>query len=133
MATKSRCSSAADIIITEDMLVPRPQLSPADVAVLPKATAMSPADVDAVFVRLRALKRSFGSKPNKNELAQALIGACIHEGFDTRARIVAALGRLELGRVHVVLTLAQHEGGTWRCDQSGVYHLLDSAPPPDGS
>jgi hypothetical protein len=129
MATKSRCSSAADIVIAEDMLVSSP-VRPACATPVRTPDPIPATDVDAIFVRLRALKREFGAQPNMHELAQALIGACIHEGFDTRARIVAALHRLDLKKAHVVLILNDYEGVRWRRDGAGVYHLLDNEGDP---
>lgn len=91
---------------------------------------MPPAEVDAIFERLRALKKQFGRSPNKNELAIALIGACILEGFDTRARIVGALATLGLDRSHAVLVLRENEGKdpaqhVWELDGNGHYRLHD--------
>lgn len=89
----------------------------------------SPAEATATFERPRALKASFGFKPNKHDLAIALIGACIVEEFDTRVRIVRALEKLGLKHSHIVIILAEYCGDdpsqhVWRCNAEGRYTLL---------
>jgi len=95
----------------------------------------SPEEENAAFRRLRELKASFGSKPNKDEQATALIGACIFEGFDTRKRIVRALKSkgLELNQAHIVFMLARHEGTDpkhhlWTLGDDWRYRLLEQSP-----
>lgn len=88
----------------------------------------SPEEVNATFRRLRALKASFGSKPNKEERTTAMIGAMIAEGFTTRARIVGASRKLDLNQSHVVIMLENRTGTDpqyhlWTFDD-GQYRLI---------
>jgi hypothetical protein len=112
-------TSAADIIITGDMLARAPA---------PTGT-ISNADVNAIFRRLRALLKRFGRKRHSNEAAEALIGACIVEGFATRWQIVGALARLEFKAKHIHDILNRFEGDDaslhrWRCEDGERYRLL---------
>jgi hypothetical protein len=96
----------------------------------PVLSDRSEAETTATFLRLRALKASFGFKPNKHDLAIALIGACILEEFDTRIRIVRALEKLGLKRSHIVIILTEYSGDDpkehlWRIDPEGRYSLHD--------
>ncbi len=79
-----------------------------------------------LFRRLRQLKASFGSKPNKDEVALRLISACLDEGLDTQARIVAVLDRLDFRRDHVMSLLDREAGkdnssARWFRDADGRY------------
>lgn len=93
------------------------------------AIALSDAERNAIFRRLRQLNSSFGRKRNLNEVAATLIAACIAEGFDTSARIIGALVRLKFKPNHVCGILNQHEGRNPSChlwQSSGErYHLLE--------
>ena len=80
----------------------------------------SPEELAETFQRLRALKKSFGLKPNKDDRTTAIIAAMIEEGFVTRARIVGAARRLELNQSHVVITLKDRTG------TDPQYHLWSS-------
>ena len=116
-----RPTSAADITVPDRTSASSPDcLAPSE-----PCRDFSKEESDAIFVRLRSLKRSFGAKPNGHDLAFALIGACICEGFDTRVRIVRALKRLDIKQANIVLTLKRHEGSKWRLD-GGRYRLLDT-------
>ena len=91
-----------------------------------------PDEINAIFRRLRQLKASFGRKPNMDRVGVALIGACITEGFDRSDRIIGALVKLALNRMHVGQLLRRHdEDGAgppyWRLEADGRYRLLDAA------
>ena len=88
----------------------------------------SEAETTETFRRLFALKRSFGPRPNKNDLAIALIGACILEGFDNFFRIQGAMRALGSKDGHILSILSGGTGDdphhySWRCDAKGRYSL----------
>jgi hypothetical protein len=95
-----------------------------------KTKKLAAAEVTAIFRRLRALKASFGFKPNKDDRTTALIGACIAEGFDSRPQIIGALSKLEIPRAHVESLLSRYLGDDpdqhlWRLGEDQRYCLLD--------
>jgi hypothetical protein len=66
---------------------------------------------------------------NKNDCAIAFITACINEGVDTRALIVARGAHLGLNPMHVGMMLLKSTGVSparhyWRRDEEGRYTLL---------
>lgn len=90
---------------------------------------LTAAEVAAIFRRLRALKASFGFKPNRDDRTAALIGACIAEAFDSRPQIIGALKRLEVPQAHVESLLSRYEGDDpdqhlWQLGEDQRYRLL---------
>ncbi len=66
---------------------------------------------------------------NQNDRAIAFIEACISDGVNTRAEIIALGKQLELNPAHLAIVL-NHETGDlssrhrWRRDEHGLYSLL---------
>ncbi len=123
MKTKT---SAAHIVITDEMLATRPAPSPI-AAPLRQPKKLSSEKVDAIFQKLREVEDRFGSKPDKNQLVIAMITVCIGGGFDTRCQIIAALVQQGRDRGHVAITLKMKAGEDptrhlWHCNAS-VYRL----------
>jgi hypothetical protein len=82
-------------------------------------------DINAVFGRLNKLIVACGPKPNKNDLAIALITACIGEGINTEQKIIGVLARLGLNPKHAAMMLKEHGTDRWQRGPDRSYRLLD--------
>ncbi len=124
-------TSAADIVITDDMLVPRS--APARIVIPERQPETpSPEKVDAIFQKLREVEDRFGDAPDKNHLVVAMIIVCLGRGFVTRKQIVAALKHFGRDPGHVAITLKLKTGNDpsrhlWCSDGAGSYRLFDPA------
>jgi hypothetical protein len=93
-------------------------------------TQRSREDIAVSFRALRALKASFGPKPNKDDRMIALIGACIIEGFDTEPQIIGALRTIGMKEAHARALLRHHDGvdaelHAWRRGPEGRYVITE--------
>jgi len=114
--------SSADIVITDAMLNPRPEVT------ILETDADTPDETAAIFCRLRRIKASYGWKPNKDELATALIKTCIQERIDKWYRIRGALRVLGIKPHHATGILNAGTGDDptrhlWWIDEDDSYRL----------
>ena len=83
-------------------------------------------DTAAKFRRLRRLNSELRLQCNKHDRAITMIGACLIEEFDTRARIVGVLDKIGLNRQHVAIILNEGTGpdpnamGGWSMPRAGI-------------
>jgi hypothetical protein len=83
-----------------------------------------------IYRRIGALKDSFGERPSPRPRAEALIGACILEGVDTRLEIVRMLGSSGISKNLIRSVLEERTGPLpgqhlWYADEYGRFHLLE--------
>lgn len=93
-----------------------------------EVTEMSTDEVNAAFIRLRALKAKIRMQMDKHMQVTTLIGACIHEGFDRGARITGALKKLGYNRQHAGKILTEGTGENpevhyWKRGEDGRYSV----------
>lgn len=107
-------SSLANFIFAKPIPTPTPQRSKEETA--------------DMFSRLRRLVDTCG--PNKNDVVDALIAACIMEGVNTLSQIIGVLTHLGFERFHIIKRVEYGTGtgstaADWRRDDVGVYSLVD--------
>lgn len=92
---------------------------------------LSPDEVDAIFRRLRTLKKALRPHVDSNLLAIEMIKAIISEGWDTGPRIVGTMTQLGFNQKHAGSTLGKNRGSNperhyWRREEDGHYVVHDA-------
>lgn len=85
--------------------------------------------IDRIYRRINNFKDELGSQLDRRSRAEAMIGACIVEGVDTRFEIVKMLGSAGLSKNFVRRIIEERTGPfpdmhLWQPDQFGRLRLL---------
>lgn len=93
---------------------------------------MTYAEMNKVYRHVQDVKEELGPNVKRHDRVVILIGVCIESGFDTRDKIIKALGVAGLSKAFVASILADQTGDLpgmhlWRCGADGRYHLLAEA------
>lgn len=91
---------------------------------------LSPEEVDAIFRRLRTLKKDLRPHVDSHLLAIEMIKAIISEGWNTGPRIVGTMTQLGFNKKHAGSTLGKNRGNNperhyWRREEDGHYVVHD--------
>lgn len=108
---------------------PAPRASIATLHVNRRKAKPTPTGASGRYQRLRDLRDRIGVNSNRNDLATALIAACITEGVRHEGDIIRSLVQLGFSGAHVAMILKLNRGSNpaasaWKRDEAKRYSLL---------